>query len=443
MIIDFSVENFASFNSKQELSMVASTSTKENFNEDNVLRIENFGIGSVVKSAALFGANASGKTNFTKAIVVLKKLVLESLEANRNDMANIIRPFLLNGENINLPTEFEISFISNGHHFRYGISILSGEVLEEWLYWKENTRETMLFHREKQTIKYNRRSFSEADDFVEEYDDGYIVKKTKKNIPFISVLSTFDGEISNCVISWFEKLNIISGINAQGFQYFTTELLENDLDFKVWALDILKSFQIDDIRVVEEERKKIPRSKEIENSGLVDVISKLEDFIDKNKVLSKSIEVIKESSNANGKYVLPLSLESEGTRKLIYLLGPLYDVVNNNEILVIDEFDNKFHSLLSRFILNLFHKYKGSKSQLILTCHDTNLLDSDLFRRDQIWFVEKNPSHESQLYSLLEYKEHYARRNDSYGRDYLLGKYGAIPLFSDVQIKNLEDQWNG
>ena len=108
----------------------------------------------------------------------------------------------------------------------------------------------------------------------------------------------------------------------------------------------------------------------------------------------------------------------------------MYTIINNNEILVIDEFDNKFHTLLSRFIVDLFHKHNKSSSQLVLTCHDTNLLNSNLFRRDQIWFVEKNQEHESELYSLLEYKEHYARRNDSYGKDYLLGKYGAIPLFS-------------
>ena len=125
-------------------------------------------------------------------------------------------------------------------------------------------------------------------------------------------------------------------------------------------------------------------------------------------------------------------MESEGTKKLIYLLGPLYDAIRKDEILVIDEFDNKFHTLLCKFIIGLYNEKNNGLSQLIITCHDTNLLSNELFRRDQIWFVEKNNKHESELYSLVEYKEHYTRKENSYSKDYLLGKYGAIPLFSSI-----------
>ena len=113
----------------------------------------------------------------------------------------------------------------------------------------------------------------------------------------------------------------------------------------------------------------------------------------------------------------------------LYLLGPLFDTIKSGEILLIDEFDNKFHSLLSKYIINQCQQKNSPNSQLVITCHDTNLLSKELFRRDQIWFVEKNPKHESELYSLLEYKEHYTRKGNSYSKDYLTGKYGAIPLF--------------
>jgi hypothetical protein len=103
---------------------------------------------------------------------------------------------------------------------------------------------------------------------------------------------------------------------------------------------------------------------------------------------------------------------------------------------VIDEFDNRLHTLLCKFIIDRYHKSNSSECQLILTCHDTNLLNKDLFRRDQIWFVEKDNQHESKLYSLLEYKEYYARSSDSYSKDYLAGKYGAIPLFSSITELN-------
>jgi AAA15 family ATPase/GTPase len=129
-------------------------------------------------------------------------------------------------------------------------------------------------------------------------------------------------------------------------------------------------------------------------------------------------------------------LESEGTCKLLYLLGPIYDSIKNNKLLIIDEFDNKFHTLLSEFLINLYHEKNVNSSQLIMTCHDTNLLDKNIFRRDQIWFIEKNEQHESELYSLLEYKEHYTRKNNNYSKDYLAGKYGAIPLFPSAELLN-------
>lgn len=442
MLIDFSVQNFKSFNSKQELSMIASTSTKENFNLQNIIPIQKFGIDKLVKSTAIFGANASGKSNFSYSFTVLKTILLGSLDSTSSKSLDLAQPFLLQENYFEEPIEFEVSFLSSGYLFRYGISIVENEISEEWLYWTENSRETMLFQRDKETIKYNQRSFSEAKDFVDRSKDIWIVEKTKKYIPFISVLSQFDGEISNMVIDWFQKLNVISGVRDDGFKKFTLNLFEKDVEFKAWALEILQSLQISDIRIVEEERSlPFQKSKGALDEELNDAISKLTGFLEKNKIFEKKIEVVKKNQNTNKKYVLPLSLESEGTRKLIYLLGPLYDIINNNGLLIIDEFDNKFHSLLSNFIIKLFHKQEKSLSQLILTCHDTNLLNRDLFRRDQIWFIEKNQKHESELYSLLEYKEHYTRKDDSYSKDYLAGKYGAIPLFSDVQ--ELEDFLNG
>lgn len=433
MLIDFSVQNFSSFNSTQELSLISSTTTQELCDLENVHDVNKFGINGILQSAAIFGSNGSGKTNFVDSLKILKSLVLDSLDSVSESSIKHVIPFLLKKEQFDTPTEFEVSFIAEGNLYRYGISVIEGEIEEEWLYWNKTARETMLFHREKQTVNYNQRSFSEAKLFVKKEGDTWSIEKTKPHVPFLSVLSQFDGERSSTVTRWFEKLNIISGIREAGFKRFTIELFEGDPAFKLWALEILKSLQIEDVSIVEYEQGfPLPTPKKaIDDKELNDVFSKLKGYFDKNTIKEKRIEIVKKTTDGEV-FSLPLGLESEGTRKLIYLLGPLYDVIKNNEILVVDEFDNKFHTLLSKFIIQLYNKHNFGESQLILTCHDTNLLTNELFRRDQIWFVDKNDNHESELFSLVEYKEHYTRKEKSYSRDYLLGKYGAIPLFSSI-----------
>ena len=422
--------------------MLSSTTTQESCDLHSVCEVNKFGIKGVLKSAAIFGPNGSGKTNFVDALHIFKSLVLGSLDSISDSAIDKVIPFLLKEDTYDKPSEFEVSFIAEGNLYRYGVSIVEGEIEEEWLYWTKTTRETMLFHRTRQSVIYNQRSFSEAKLFVKKDGDIWTIEKTKTHVPFLSVLSQFDGEKSTVVTDWFKKLNIISGIREAGFKRFTINLFEESPDFKVWALKILKSLQIEDVTIVENETEfPLPSPKKsFDDKELSDVFTKLKGYLEKNTIKEKSIELIKETSEGEA-FSLPLGLESEGTRKLIYLLGPLYDVIKNDEILIVDEFDNKFHTLLSKFIIELYNQNNYGLSQLILTCHDTNLLTNELFRRDQIWFVEKNSNHESKVYSLVEYKEHYTRKEKSYSRDYLLGKYGAIPLFAS--ISELKELLNG
>ncbi|MCW7553972.1 ATP-binding protein [Endozoicomonas gorgoniicola] len=423
--------------------MVASTSTKENFNLSNIKEINSYGVKNVLKSATIFGANASGKSNLSRAIATLKKIVLESLDSISDKAIDNAIPFLLKEDLYDQPTEFEVTFLANGNMYRYGISIEKGLIAEEWLYWTKTSRETQLFHREGQKVTFNQRSFSEARSFVNKDGDSWNIEKTKPFVPFISVLSQFDGEKSVVVTDWFQSLNVISGLDDHGFKEFTIGLFENNSDFKEWALEILKSLQIEDI-IVDEVEDKIPlptKRKSLEDSDLDDALNKLQGFIEKNNIKKKLIKIIKLNPETDKFYSFPLALESEGTKKLIYLLGPLYEVIKNEEVLIVDEFDNKFHTLLCKFILDLYYASNHGSSQLIVTCHDTNLLTKNLFRRDQIWFTEKNALNESEIYSLIEYKEHYTRKEGSYSKDYLSGKYGAIPLFGS--IASIGDILNG
>ena len=438
VLVDFSIQNFRSINKRQELSMVASTATKEDGALNNTYLVNSFGVKELLKSAAIFGANGAGKSNCVKALQILKSIVISSIQTSDENILDSARPFYLKEEHYNLPTEFEISFLADGNLYRYGLSLEEGVIEEEWLYWTKASRETALFQRHGQNITYNNRSFKEAKMFVKKVGDSLVIQKTKPNVPFISVLHQFDGERSTSVCDWFRSLKIISGIDnlaGAGHRNFTTNLFKTDIDFKAWSLDILRSMQIDDIRIVEHDRKKfndkLTKDDETsEDKEFREAISKLIIEKMKDKPL-QSIDVIKYVDGEE--YNMPLNLESEGNQKMIFMLGPLYDSIKNNKILIVDEFERNFHTLLSKHILSTYNQKNFGQSQLIITCHDTNLLTKELFRRDQIWFVEKNLASETEIYSLVEYKEHYTRQDQSYSKDYLQGKYGAVPLFSSIQ----------
>lgn len=414
--------------------MTSSTSTKEQCILNNAKDIDAFGIKHVLKSAAIFGANGSGKSNLADAMATFRNIVLGSLDSVGDQEIASAMPFVLKDDYFDIPTEFEVTFLSNGSLYRYGMAISQGEIIEEWFYWTKTVRETLLFHRERQTVTYNQRSFSEAKMFTRKEGKKLLIEKTKPYVPFISVLSQFDGEKSNVVTNWFKKFIIISGLQDFGFKEFTIDLFEHNIEFKSWALNILKSMQIHDIQISEVEKKLPKRPSEIKDPELNDVLSKLESLFERNKknIKEKKIEIIKKDIETDQLYSLPLAMESEGTKKLLYMLGPIYDAIAKNEVLFIDEFDSKFHTLLCKFIIEIYNRKNNGLSQMIITCHDTNLLSNELFRRDQIWFIEKNNKHESELYSLVEYKEHYTRKEKNYSKDYLLGKYGAIPLFSSL-----------
>ena len=426
--------------------MVASTATKEDGALNNTYPVNSFGVKELLKSAAIFGANGAGKSNFVKGLQILKSIVTSSIQTSDENILDYATPFFLKEEHYNLPTEFEISFLAEGNLYRYGLSLEQGVIEEEWLYWTKASRETSLFQRHKQNITYNNRSFKEAKMFVKKVGDLSVVQKTKPNVPFISVLHQFDGERSTSVCDWFRSLKILSGIGAgvgSGHRNFTTQLFHKDIEFKAWALEILRSMQIDDIRIIEVDEPAAPRVGKASSPEIKELINiaheaivKANSLIDssdggKEQKKSRRIEVIKYVDGEE--YNLPLHLESEGNQKMIFMLGPLYDAIKNNKILIVDEFEKNFHTLLSKHILSTYNRKNFGQSQLIITCHDTNLLTKELFRRDQIWFIEKNLANESQLYSLVEYKEHYTRQDHSYSKDYLEGKYGAVPLFSSIE----------
>ena len=417
MLINFSFKNVSSFKEAQNLSLEASPLKKDDILSNNLIIPDEK--NRILKSALIYGANASGKTNMISAISWFKRIVLTSYGTLDHNVLRQVIPFLLDGKSIECPSDFEVVFFEDDIKYRYGISIFDGEIVEEWLYYTI-TRETLLLLRKYQTIEYNKTQLEEAKPFVKKgknSDKKAILGKTASNVPFISALAAFQSKHGLNVINFFSKIHTISGIKDERLGGYSFSLLKEDLTFYNWALDKLKNFDITGLIVNEEKISGQgipfhPFSRNVEEE-----IS----FLD--------IRVKKQLSNSKGMIEFPLALESSGTCKIIHLLGPLYKALENGDILFIDEFDSQFHTLLSKYIFNLFH-ITCKNAQIITNVQDTNLMNTDIFRRDQIWFVHKDKiEKDSNLYSLAEYKNAIQK---SYSEDYLHGAFDAIPLFDSI-----------
>lgn len=423
MMVNFSLSNAFSFMDAQNMSMLAVSSSKDDINLANVMSVRD---ERILKSALIFGANASGKSNLMKTISLMKDIVLHSVQVIESSITKNVIPFLLDENGPKNPTEMEMTFISEGIKYRYGLSIFQGKIKEEWLYYTPNARETILFERDGNSIEINKASFGESNLFVK---DG-VIQKTREDVPFISVVAGFNGEHSKRVVNWFNSIVFLSGSNEGMFTGITIKLINESEDFKVWLKKILPAFQISDI-TIDEVAPEFPFGNiKTDDDNLRNLFSSIQDFTKNKKMLS--LRVLKKT--ATGEISVPIDFESEGTKKIVYLLGPIYNAIVNGNLLLVDEFDSKFHTLLSKFLFRIFHAQSEGDSQIIAAVQDVNLMNTDCFRRDQIWFVDKDiKSGGSHLYSLVEYKEKQRTLKSSYGHDYLDGAFDAIPLFDDVK----------
>jgi AAA15 family ATPase/GTPase len=388
--------------------MVGVPSFKEH-EPDNIIGLEKF---KLLKSAAIYGNNASGKSNFTQGLAIMKGLVLNSFRdalmedndgSGSNDASISIDNFLLSTESEKLPARFEITFLCCKSKFRYGFEIDKNHVISEWLYSTPNIKEVPLFVRDGDRFEINKTSFKEGVN---------LQKRTRHNVLFLSLVAQLNGDKSGSIIDWFKNINFISGLMDQGYSGYTLNKLRKDVGFRKWVSLIIPTLEISNITV-----------DELEGGG-----DKKEDKI--------KLQVTTWHNKYDSHQVIVDSIpfdfatqESEGTKRFIFLLGPIYDTLQKGRILFIDEFDSRLHPHLLQKLTELFHRTNINNSQLIYTSHNASLLDKDLFRRDQIWFVEKDQFGISTMYSLADFKTKDVRNTSSFSKNYLKGKYGAISYF--------------
>ena len=407
MLIGFSVGNYKSFKETVTLSMVASSITEEDreLDENNVFPINDK--LSLLKSAAIYGANASGKSNLVAAINFMKWFVLNSSKETQVSEAIDIEAFRLSTETEKEPSFFEIVFLVEGKTFRYGFEVNAREVASEWLFQADESEEKMLFERDFDNYILN--------DFPEGQG---ISDKTRNNALFISVVAQFNGKVSGKILLWFSKtLQLISGLQDRQYRQETLESFENDRH----RHDIIEFIKKLDLGIGDIQIKK-------------NISQKTAMF---GSLYQAAVKTVHRKYDADGKQTARELFdiethESEGTNKLFALAGILLDTLRIGKILLIDELDARLHPLITRELICLFNSNETNphNAQLIFTTHDTNLLSSKTFRKDQIWFTEKDNKGATDLYSLVEYK---VGKDASFERDYIIGKYGAIPFIGNFK----------
>ena len=432
MLIQFKIGNTLSFSEPVTFSMIGATAVKEFENINSFLDpTHKF---KLVKSAAVYGANASGKSNLISAISIMKRFVLNSFrDALLEDNERILNApkFLLKSEYEKKPSFFEVIFVYKNKRYRYGFEVSNGIIESEWLFFVNTNKEIKLFIRDKKSIKINKSSFKEGVG---------LEGKTRKNVLFLTVAAQLNGEKSNKVLDWFKTLKIVSGLSDLGYKTYTLEKYKKDKKFKNWAQSIFESLDIVNLST----KKGLPISiEDIEIDKNHKNRETIKTFFSALKKLQKDSDHIENIITWHNKYdadhsvidTIPFNFdtqESEGTKKVISLLGPIYDSLSNGNILIVDELDSRLHPLLTIMIVSFFHEHNHNNAQLIFASHDTNLLKKEYFRRDQIWFTEKNEYGETDLYSLIEYKEVHVRKDAAFDKNYLNGRYGAIPFLENV-----------
>jgi uncharacterized protein len=426
MLITFSVGNYKSFKQVVTFSLMAAKLTSKNkeLDQNNVFPVTQS--LNLLKSAAIYGPNASGKSNLLKAIAFMRHFVLTSSKESQSTEPITVDSFRLSTETESNPSFFEIVFFLGDKRYRYGFEADTHRIHAEWLY-HAGQKETRLFLRDN-----NRFDLSSV------FKEGKgLETKTRDNALFLSVVAQFNGAIAQNILKWFKRVNIISGLSDNEYRGFTLNSMTNktsreriisfvkQLDFGISDIMVERSIVDPDVH--------LPKDMPQELKSLL--LKQAKDLVAFNVATSH-----KKYNNEKTNITLEkfdIEEESEGTQKLFFLSGPLLDTLQSGKVLIVDELDARFHPKITASVINLFNSniINPNNAQLIFATHDTNLLDRNFFRRDQIWFTEKDKYGATDLYSLVEYRiqEHRVRNDASFEKDYIEGRYGAIPFIGDIR----------
>ena len=419
MLLNFKFKNYKSYADTCNFSMIAN---KDKSHEDNLIA---FGKDRISKSRIIYGANASGKTSFIDALEFVKAFSMMSNNLVENNRIGI-NPFKFRQKFSSIPSEFSLTFIKNSVKYSYSFSCTFEKVINEKLDVYNSAKPTNIFTRTNtDEYKFN------TD--VKQLNE--IKTKNTKNKLFLLTAATWNYEKVKPVVDYILNDIIVLHDISQPTKYNIGYIIENnDLEeYKKFCLDFLNNA---DIRISDFE---INAQKIKELGGQAELMTKLMNVIVNNdpeqmkKFGNSDVFNIKTIHNINSEsnsFLYPLELieESDGTQQLFHFAPSLFYAFKEGKVLLIDEIDRSLHPLLVEYIIKKFYDKNLNKNnaQLICNTHDTNLLNLDLFRRDEIWFTERNnASASTEMYALSDFSP---RKDENIEKAYLLGRYGGIPF---------------
>ncbi|MBM4394653.1 MAG: ATP-binding protein [Deltaproteobacteria bacterium] len=421
MLIEFRVANHLSFLQPMSLALVAS--------RDASLPANTLDPGGdlprLLRAAAVYGANASGKTNLVRSLGLVRQLVLASATEGRPDSPIAVSPFRLDPVAQASPSTFEITFVIDGERWQYGFEAVAAAIREEWLHHFPGQRRRTLFTRSAARSPEYRWGESWTG------DRAVLAQRTRPNALFLSVAAQFNHEIASRLFRWFDRqLNVhLPGSPPLLFEAETRDLCQARPDMRENVVALL-------------------RHADVGITGIQVVMRPLGDYyvfqmmppgmrqqlpcIDNGEAQYPVFRTLRTGHDAEGRDIqveFSLEEESAGTRRFFALAAPLLKALEDGACLVADELDGRLHPLLTRRIVELFDDPRTNPkgAQLVFTTHDVNLLDQrSLLRRDQVWFTSRAGGGGTELYSLWDFKA--PRKEANLRKDYLLGRYGAVPF---------------
>jgi hypothetical protein len=415
MLVNFVVKNFGPFKDEAILTMTANKGNEhpENYKETAT--------GNILTSAAIFGPNAAGKTYIIDALSYLRNIVVQPGLPNAPMPG--YNPFRLSKDTKTAPVEMNIKFITENILYDYHVSFNGQRIIAEWLYYYPNKRRTEVFKRTADSFEFGRSS-----------GVGHSISKiTSPNTTGVFTAAQFNNDICKKVHKWFLSDLIILGNSDDGrlLEIFV-ERINVDKDLKEKAIKALRiaDFAISDVQGTVRKRKvqDLP--------GIPTQAKNLMLFTGSEEVTETELylfhDVDGEGLTAEDKR-FPIQLESAGTVRFLAIIGPIIDTLTYGKTIVIDEFGQRLHCMLSRWIVEMFcdKRHNSAGGQLIFNTQSTHLLDQDIFRRDQIYLVDKNEKGESELFSLSDFGE---RKDRVVLISYLDGKYGATPFIDEGTV---------
>ncbi|MFZ2969273.1 MAG: ATP-binding protein [Sulfuricurvum sp.] len=446
MLKRFTVENFSSYKDENRLELTAGRT------EMHPNHLVEFSKVKILKSAILYGANASGKSNLIKAMEYAKEIILKNLD----NVETYKKYFRLDSEKFSKPTQFKFEVELDKRFFAYGFSVLlqQKEIEEEWLFEIGNTSPEMIFERKKNSITLGK--ILKEKKIKNRFDIYSEDMKNQSHQLFLSEIASKELEIEEIAIfnqlyDWFNKKLIviypnttfggISSISRDNklskiFKKYLHEFDTGIIDISSIDEDFEKSFKDLPSKVKQEIEKDL--KKNIENSKKIKMTLQINGIlytIYKDGTGELKVQKLGLIHSKEIEDLFELKDESDGTQRLFDLI-PLISKFREDYTIVIDEFDRSLHPKLARKFFELFYSVVNSKSQLIVTTHESNLLDLNLVRRDEIWFAEKDNNGASKLFTMNQFSVRYDSKIE---KAYLLGRYGAVPIFKtfdEIEIEN-------